>query len=143
MQIVLNIAAIFAAVCLLILYAAPPAKPIFTVKKRLPTKTVLYGIRLLAERCAEVEYGFGIKYSSIKIKKLISDLTRNRNIGTVWRDELLNNKQTILSAYEESRKSICLSSALGHVGKYPRLFLFCNYLAENTCGNVSEELLIG
>ena len=143
MQTVLIVIAIFIAVSLPVRYVAPPAKVCFSVKKRLSFDACMRGIAILGKRLSVTEYGFGIKCSSVKPKKTVSaaETHATHKHAELWRLELVANKQRVYSVFSSCKKSIAASSFLGHVGKYPRLFLFCKYTVESLCGDISAARL--
>ena len=141
----LTIALIFIAVSLTVYYAAPPVKVDFSVKKRLPIFALERGVALLGMKYSVTRAGLGIKYSSVVPKRNIAAAKKylDTEHAEPWRIELIAHKQRILSVFSSCKKSISASSFLGHVGKYPRIFLLSKYFIENTCGDITANQLTG
>lgn len=144
MQTVLIIAAIFAAVVLIVRFAAPPSVPKFDGDmQRIPDDTALRNIKMTGKRCAKTRRGFGIAYSSVKIKDVIRAVRKKVLDGNndEWCLEICRHSDTLLNAFAYCRRDIIMGSKLGHVGKYPRVFLFCEQAVRYRVCDIGESYL--
>lgn len=143
MRTAFTIIAIFAAVVLLVRYAAPAATPRFGRSKRIENKAMIKSIRALGARCAVTEHGFGI-FGSIKINGIIDDCKKRVLSGKAdeWQYVLCRAEDSILAAMRDGKKDARHSIYCGHVGKYPRVYLFCEMLVGLSGCDISGETIL-
>ncbi|MDE6200962.1 MAG: hypothetical protein K2M47_03685 [Clostridiales bacterium] len=135
--------AIFAAVVLLVCFAAPAAVPRFFRAERITHGALIKNIRSLGKKCAITEYGQGIRYGSIKIRTVIA-ACKKRADETVedWQRTLCAASDNIKLAFSDGKSAARYSAYCGHVGKYPRIFLFCERLTRDSGCEITHDLLI-
>lgn len=135
--------AIFIAVVLLVRFAAPAAAPRFYRAERTTHNALIANIRALGKRCAVTEYGQGISYGAIKIRKVISDCKKRVSSCTAddWQYVLDSAGDSILRAFSDGKSAARHSAYCGHVGKYPRIFLFCERLVRDSGCEITRQLL--
>nr|MDE5592935.1 hypothetical protein [Clostridiales bacterium] len=137
--------AIFIAVVLLVRFAAPAAVPRFYrhSAERLTHSALIGNIRALSKRCAVTEYGQGISYRTIKIRNVLSDCKKrvSRGIADDWQYALDGGSDSILLAFSDGKSAARYSAYCGHVGKYPRVFLFCErFIRDSGCDITRRSL---
>ncbi|MDE6617532.1 MAG: hypothetical protein K2K13_00690 [Clostridiales bacterium] len=136
--------AIFVAVVLLVRFAAPAATPkLYAKAERITNNALLANIRALSKRCAVTEYGQGISYSMIKIRSVLSACKKRVNSGVAddWQRVLNDGSNTILHAFVDGKSAARYSAYCGHVGKYPRVFLFSERLIRDSGCEITHRSL--
>ncbi len=136
--------AIFIAVVLLVRFAAPAAVPRFYPHaERITHNALIDNIRALSKCCAVTEYGQGIGYSAIKIRRIISACKNRVSCGTAddWQYALDDASNIILHAFSDGKSAARYSAYCGHVGKYPRIFLFCERLIRDSGCDITRNSL--
>lgn len=137
--------AIFIAVVLLVRFAAPAAVPRFYHRaERITHNALIDNIRALGKRCAVTEYGQGLRYGTIKIRSVISACKKrvSRAVADDWQYVLVGASASVLSAFSDGKSAARYSAYCGHVGKYPRLFLFCERLIRDSGCEITEHSLL-
>lgn len=134
---------IFATVVLLVRFAAPAAVPRFHSAERITHGALVNNIRALGKSCAVTEYGQGIRYSSIKIRKVISACKKRVGVTDEdWQNTLCAASDIILRAFSDGQSAARYSAYCGHVGRYPRIFLLCERLVRDTGCEITHDALI-
>lgn len=137
---------IFVAVVLLVRFAAPAAAPrLYRRAERITDNALICNIRALGKRCAVTEYGQGISYGAIKIRSIISACKKRVSSGTAddWQHVIDGDSDRILCAYADGKSAARYSAYCGHVGKYPRVFLFCERLIRDSGCEITRSSLLG
>ncbi|MDE7164445.1 MAG: hypothetical protein K2O04_03375 [Clostridiales bacterium] len=137
------IIAIFAAVVLLVKFAAPSAKPMFISGERITQSALINNIRALGVRCAVTENGLGVS-QSLGIKHVIDECKKrvSANTADYWQNTLLGGSDVVLRALCDGKKCAKYSGGCAHVGKYPRVYLFCEMLTRQSGCLFTRELLL-
>ncbi|MCH5155178.1 MAG: hypothetical protein J1F69_01085 [Clostridiales bacterium] len=143
MRTAFTVFTIFCAVVLLVRFAAQPTVPRFSGIERVTQKSLLFSVRELGKKCVVTEHGLGISHRSIKLKKIL-DACKNRvtsGVADDWQYALNAASDTVLHAFSDGKKAARYSAYCGHVGKYPRVFLFCDLLTKNSGCELTREVL--
>lgn len=135
------IVAIFIAAVLLVRFAAPQAKPRFIIGERLLFNSIINNIHNLGARCAVTEHGLGLK--ALPSMRRVLDECKKSAAGE-YNDRLfaaVASNNLVLSAHFDGNKAARYSWYCGHVGKYPRVYLFCEMLVRFSACEISLDLL--
>ncbi|MCH5153735.1 MAG: hypothetical protein J1F71_00840 [Clostridiales bacterium] len=135
---------IFAAVVLLVRFAAPAAVPKYNRFERITQNALLRKIHALGKRCAVTEHGLGVGIGNIKLRKII-DVCKRRvctEFADDWQYSVYNGSDVLLRAFTDAKKAARNSFYCGHVGKYPRIFLFCDELVKNSGLELTSDMLL-
>lgn len=146
MEALLNVIAIIAACLLLYRITVSSRHPIFNFSDRISERGLLYKISELGSSCAATERGNGLDVRKVRssLYKTAKQLKKMQNSGQELdsaQKAFLDNIFEIIAAADSARRKLRFGYLLGSVGSYPRLFLFCNELVENTGGCVSVNML--
>lgn len=145
MEQFLIIVAIMAACLLLSRAVAPPRRPDFTVRDRLPTDGIVYSCAALGKTCRSTERGNGVDLRRLgDLKRMLSDLTKNKKGRELeaWETTLVQNERYVACAAEQAKRAMRFCYMLGHVRSFPRVFLLCNKIVRSSFCDVSVKTFV-
>ncbi|MCM1367313.1 MAG: hypothetical protein NC184_00670 [Roseburia sp.] len=143
MEQFLIIIAIIAACVLLGRAVAPPRRPDFTVRDRLPMDGIVYAAAALGNACRSTERGNGVDMRSLsELRRILSKLFKDKSTRDreAWEITLMRSEKVIVGATEKSKRALRSCYMLGHVRSFPRVFLLCNKVVCSALGDVSETV---